>query len=195
MTRIGIDIADTIIDVWPYLMKEAQIFNESHSNNLKKMETGLYLPEDIYGWNDYETKEFWLNVGQKITFSAPIRDGVQETLEYFKNLGYLIYFVTAKSNDSYVHLEENIIKMLEKEKIPYDGIYTQVTNKGKFCHEHSIDYLIDDSFNNCLGAANYGKISILMSNTYNRDRKLIENMYRVETFPEVKKYIKSFDRR
>lgn len=189
MTRIGIDIADTIIDVWPYLMKEAQIFNESHSNNLKKLESGLYLPEDIYGWNDDEKKEFWLNVGQEITFSAPIRDGVQETLEYFKNLDYLIYFVTAKSNDAYVNLEENIVKMLEKNNIPYDEIYTQVTDKGKFCYEHSIDYLIDDSFNNCLGATNYGKTGILMSNIYNRDREMVENMYRVETFPEVKKYI------
>ena len=190
MTKIGIDIADTIIDVWPYLMKEAQIFNESHSNNIKSEESGLYLPEDIYGWNDEERKEFWLNVGQQITFSAPIRDGVQSTLEYLKKLEYMIYFVTAKSNDAYVNLEDNIVKMLEKNNIPYDGIYTQVNDKGKFCYAHDLEYLIDDSFNNCLGATNYGKTGILISNTYNREREMVENMYRVESFPEVKKYIK-----
>ena len=33
MSKIGIDIADTVIDVWPSLIKKAKQFNLEHSNN------------------------------------------------------------------------------------------------------------------------------------------------------------------
>ena len=44
--KVGIDIADTIIDVWPNLIKKATDFNSSHSNNPKSSDRHLYLPED-----------------------------------------------------------------------------------------------------------------------------------------------------
>ena len=190
MKKIGVDIADTIIDVWPALMKEAQKFNAEHSNNLPNEEKHLYLPEDIYSWTDKEKKEFWNNYGQILTFSSPIKKGVKETLQYIKELGYLIYFITAKTDDTYINLEQNIIDLLKKNSLPYDEIFTQIKNKGQFCYENNVDYLIDDSFDNCLKAHSYGITSILVSNVYNNDRILKNNMYRINEFIEVKKYIR-----
>lgn len=68
MKKIGIDIADTIIDVWPLLMHNAEKFNAEHSNNVRNNNKHLYLPEDIFGWNELLKKEFWKNYGEKITF-------------------------------------------------------------------------------------------------------------------------------
>ena len=45
---IGVDIADTIVDVWPNLMKKADNFNRKNSNNMKSADKHLYLPENIY---------------------------------------------------------------------------------------------------------------------------------------------------
>ena len=172
MRKIGIDIADTIIDVWPSIMKEAEIYNKNHSNNPINKDKHLYLPEDIYNFN------------------TPIKEEVIETLYYLKEINYLIYFVTAKSNDIYKDLEKSIVEMLKKYDINYDEIYTQVSNKGLFCQKHNLDYLVDDSFNNCLNARNNGTTGILLTKSYNSDRKLLDNMHRVETFSDIKKYIK-----
>jgi len=190
MRKIGIDIADTIIDVWPSIMKEAEVFNKNNSNNPMIKDRHLYLPEDIYNWNEKEKEEFWKVYGSAITFNTPIKQDVVETLQYLKEIEYSIYFVTAKSNDIYKNLETKIIEMLRRYDIDYDEIYTQVSNKGTFCHEYDLDYLVDDSFDNCLKARNNGTTGILLTKSYNYDRKLLDNMYRVETFSDIKKYIK-----
>lgn len=77
-----------------------------------------------------------------------------------------------------------------KNNLPYDKIFMQVSNKGKFCFENGIEYLIDDSFDNCSKANQYGIKSLLMTNEYNIDRVLCDNMYRINEFSEAKKYIK-----
>ena len=191
MRKIGIDIADTIIDVWPSIMQEAEIYNKNHSNNPANREGHLYLPEDIYNWNDQEKEEFWKVYGAAITFNTPIKQEVVQTLQYLKEIEYAIYFVTAKSNDIYKDLEKNIVEMLKKYDIEYDEIFTQVSNKGIFCYEHNLDYLVDDSFDNCLKARNNGSTGILITKSYNSDRTLLDNMYRAESFSDIKKYIKS----
>ena len=99
--------------------------------------------------------------------------------------------MTAKSNDIYKDLEKNIVEMLKKYDIEYDEIFTQVSNKGIFCYEHNLDYLVDDSFDNCLKARNNGSTGILITKSYNSDRTLLDNMYRAESFSDIKKYIKS----
>lgn len=190
MKKIGIDIADTIIDVWPNLMSYAKEYNESHSNNKKSDDIHLYLPEDIYGWTDKEKNDFWKKYGNSTLLCSKVKNGVSETLRYLKNMGFYIFFITAKTNDLYVDLEKMIISLLNNNNIPYDGIYTQISNKGLFCYNSGIDCLIDDSYNNCLAANKYGILSMLVSNVYNRDRELKENMYRIDKFNEVKKYIR-----
>ena len=188
--KIGIDIADTIIDVWPNIMEKADEFNKNHSNNQKNDKSFLYLPEDIYNWTEEERKEFWISYGQDITFSAPIKTGVQETLEYLKRLKYIIYFVTAKSNDVYANLESKIIKLLNDNSLPYDYIYTQISNKGEFCYEKELNYLIDDSYTNCFNAISNGAEAFLVSNIYNLNRETPEKMIRINEFNEIKQYIK-----
>lgn len=42
------------------------------------------------------------------------KKGVVDTLQYFKELGYLIYFITAKTEDTYADLEKKIIELLVK---------------------------------------------------------------------------------
>ncbi len=186
---VGIDIADTIIDVWPNLMEKAEIFNKEHSNNKKLSNKNLYLPEDIYTWNEEEKKLFWSLYRDKLSFDSPIKKGVKETLNLLRNLSIKIYFITAKSNDEYIDLEKKIIKLLEKNLIPYDKLFTQVENKGLLCKEQNISYLVDDSYNNCLSALNYGKVALLVNNKYNEDRELLDNMFRIYDFGEIKKYI------
>ncbi len=190
MEKIGIDIADTIIDVWPSIMKEAKKFNEHHSNNKPCEDKHLYLPEDIYRWSLNEKMEFWRDYGQALTFSSPLKKGVKETLEYFRNEGFLIYFITAKTEDIYANLESKIVNLLKNNNLLYDDIFTQILNKGEFCFNNNIKYLIDDSFNNCYKATCYGVTSLLISNVYNLDREMKNNMYRINEFADAKKYIK-----
>lgn len=186
---IGIDIADTIVDVWPNLMKKASKFNSLHSNNKKSSDKNLYLPEHIYNWNKEDTNLFWSLYRDDLSFSSPIKKGVKETLELLRELSIKIYFITAKSNLEYVELEKKIIKLLNDNSIPYDRIFTQISNKGLLCKEENISYLVDDSYDNCLDAIKYNKIAMLVNNDYNENRILLKNMYRIKEFNEIKKYI------
>ncbi len=79
--------------------------------------------------------------------------------------------------------------MLTINKIPYDKICIQINNKGEFCKQHNISYLIDDSYSNCLSVINTGKIGLLINHSYNEDRIIVPNMYRIKDFEEIKKYI------
>jgi uncharacterized HAD superfamily protein len=186
---VGIDIADTIIDVWPNLMKKAHYFNEDHSNNPKSNNKNLYLPEDIYNWSKEEKELFWSLYRDELSFSMPIKKGVKETLDLLKSLSIKIYFITAKSNQQYIELEKKIIKLLNDNSIPYDKVFTQVENKGLLCHEENISYLVDDSYTNCLCALKYKKVALLMNNSYNKDRQMLENMFRIHEFKEIKQYV------
>lgn len=186
---IGIDIADTIVDVWPSLIKKAEVFNKEHSNNKKSKNKNLYLPEEIYNFTEEEKQIFWSLYRDELSFSSPIKKGVKETLELLRELSIKIYFITAKSNNEYVELERKIINLLNENDIPYDRIFTQISNKGLLCKEENVSYLVDDSYTNCLSALKYNKKALLMSNPYNEDRLLVENMYRINKFEDIKKYI------
>lgn len=188
--KVGIDIADTVVDVWPNLIQKAAEFNAQHSNNPKSMDKHLYLPEDIYGWNKEETKLFWSLYREELTFNSGIKPGVKETIDYLKDMYCKIYFVTVKTAEDYLDLEKKIVELLLKNDIYYDEIYTQVNNKGLFCKEKDISYLIDDSYRNCLSAVNNGKTGLLLTCPYNSDRVMVPNMYRLNNFEEAKKYIK-----
>lgn len=186
---VGVDIADTIVDVWPSLILKAEEFNKLHSNNPKSSDKHLYLPEHIYNWSKEEKNLFWSLYRDELTFSSPIKKGVKETLELLKELSIKIYFITAKSNAEYQELEKKLIKLLNQNYIPYDKLYTQIDNKGVFCKENNVSYLVDDSYKNCLDVVKNGKVGLLIDNYYNEDRILVENIYRIKKFEEIKQYI------
>lgn len=186
---MGIDIADTIIDVWPSLIQKAEMFNRGRSNNKKSINKNLYLPEDIYGFTEEEKNLFWSLYRDELSFSCPIKKGVKETLKLLKELSIKIYFITAKSNSEYVELEKKIINLLKENEIPYDKIFTQIKNKGLLCKEENVSYLVDDSYTNCLSALKYNKTALLINKPYNQDRVMLENMYRIKEFEEIKKYV------
>ncbi len=187
--QVGIDIADTIIDVWPNLIKKAEEFNSQHANNPKSPKKYLYLPEDIYQWDKKDTHLFWNMYKEELSFNSKIKPKVKETIDYLKNISKII-FITVKTADDYLDLENKIIDVLVRNDIYYDEIYTQVNNKGLFCKENDISYLIDDSYNNCLSAVKNGKIGLLLTCPYNEGRAMPSNMYRLNSFDEAKKYIK-----
>ena len=187
--KIGIDIADTIIDVWPNMLKLAQEYNDKTVQHDMNLYQNYYLPEDIFSWDDKTKSKFWTEYRSMLTFYMPIKKGVQETLTLFRSLDIGIYFITAKSNREYLNLENRIVKLLNNNNIPFDQIFLQVENKGKLCKQEGISYLIDDSYTNCLLAVNNGVTGLLMSAPYNCDRDLVDNMYRITEFENVKKYI------
>ena len=187
--NIGVDIADTIIDVWPELIKRAELYNRSHSNNKRSEIKNLYLPEDIFNWSKEERNDFWSTNCNDLTFNVPILKGVKETLVFLKNNNVKINFITVKSNEQYGNVEKKLIEMLEKNNIPFDKLYTQIKNKGLLCKEKNIDYLIDDSYRNCLSMIEHGKTGILLNKPYNENVKLVDGIYRVNKFSDIKKYI------
>ncbi|MBO6194976.1 MAG: hypothetical protein J6O56_01370 [Bacilli bacterium] len=188
--RIGIDIADTIIDVWPTIMKRANEFNEKYIQNEITSEKWVYLPEHYYGWDSEQTKKFWDLYRENVTFSAPLNKYVYEALDEFKKIGIEIYFITAKTNEEYKNLENSIINLLGKYNLPYDKIIVQAENKGKICNDNDIVCLIDDSFDNCSKANFYDIDSILINKPYNLGRECIGKMKRAEDFLEVSKQVK-----
>lgn len=185
--RIGIDIADTVIDVWPTIMDLAKKYNSEHGNNPITTDHWVYLPEEYYGWSEEDCKSFWDLYREKVTFSSPLVPNVQEVLNYLYKIGVELYYITAKSNDAYKDLEKNIINLLVSNDLPFDKIILQVLDKGAECKKESVDLLIDDSFDNCLSANKNGIESILVTKPYNVGRVCPEKMYRADSFLDVQK--------
>lgn len=188
--RIGIDIADTIIDVWPTIMTKADEFNKKYVKNNITSERWLYLPEHYYGWNNEQAKQFWNLYRDNVTFSAPLNKYVYEVLDELKKMGIEIYFITAKTNEEYKNLENSIINLLNKYNLPYDKIIVQAENKGKICKDNDIICLVDDSFDNCLKANNFDINSILLTKPYNLGRDCIGKIQRADDFLEVNSIVK-----
>jgi uncharacterized HAD superfamily protein len=178
--RIGIDIDDTITNTYEDILKEVSSYYKIDYNNLISNKVNYDMLYNSLKDYDVFCKKYY----EKIIENVSLKENVVEVLERL-NKKYEIIFITARNKNEYNDPYLITKKYLDKNKIPYDGIYTEVINKGKFCYENNIDIFIDDSIKNCNDTLNYKINTIIFDNIYNKNC----NIKRLYNWLEIEKYI------
>ena len=130
--NIGIDIDDTMTDTTK--LANAILHNEYPNLNIKDYHE--LKKEDFIKFCELHLPEI-----QKYMV---LKDGVVETLKFWKKKGYKIYIITARGSKGMNFLIPITLKFLKNNNIPYDEIIFKQERKGNACKNKNIDIFIDD---------------------------------------------------
>lgn len=183
---IGIDIDDTITNSYNKIID----YTCNYYNYDKDYVLNNKLTYDFFVNNEsfpnYE--EFVFNNYEKILYDVELKENVKETLDLLHDMGYKIIFITARNDKEYRESYNFTYEYLKRNNIYFDEVYTNVSNKGKFCKEHNVKLFIDDSISNCIKVNNEGIYPLLFTNIYNEHCNLFD---RLNNYNELMNIIKT----
>lgn len=140
--RLGIDIDDTITNTKKYVIDlKKKVFPDI-------LDPTALLPKDVF-------MEFINKYDDEIHQNVTLKEDVCDVLNWLKEKGHELYFITARGNYS-TNSEKDTITYFQKYAIPYDKIIFNVQNKGKVAYENGIDIFIDDKEEMCNSVHKYG---------------------------------------
>lgn len=150
--NIGVDIDDTITNSYETLLT---IISMKYGLNYKKIIQKNLNYEQIYNsLENFDTYKKDLH-----TFMAkavPLKENVVEVLKKLKEEGNNIILITARNYDEYHEPYKITIEYLEKNSIPYNKLFVNISNKGELCKKENIDIFIDDNIKHCNSVKNVG---------------------------------------
>lgn len=181
--NIGIDIDDTIMDTFDYLIPYIAEYFKIDIDYLKENNISYCnLPEK---WKKNEI-EFAKKYYDKVIVNTPIKPEVAKYIDKIREMGHKIFIITARDNNLYTNPYKTTIEQLNINNIYYDKLVCTF-DKVQACINEHIDLLIDDSIHNCIEADKV-KTDILLFNSKsncNEDTKF----KRVNTWKEVYEYL------
>ena len=174
---IGIDIDNTITNTSIYsntLLKKDPLYN--NKNNYREL-------------NEEQIKDFLTKYLESIVKNVLVKEDVIDTLNYWKNKGHKIVFITARGAEStsdFVSLKSTYLTSLyfAKNNIPFDKLIFFQEEKGNACLNEFVDIFIDDRENVLDEVAKKGIKTLRISEErVDSKHKLVQN------WQEIKKYI------
>ena len=180
--KIAIDIDDTlsIVDrvgrAGAYIARKELPFKlvNEHANSLL----------GTFDWTLPDVIEFMRNGGIATFTEAEARRGAREVLTGLRAAGHEVVILTSRTKELYINPEKISRDWLEKRRIPYDEIVAEISDKGRYCVEHDIPILVDDTLDFCLRAQALGVNAVLAIRECNRARAS-EIRYGGETWQQI----------
>ena len=127
---IGVDIDDTFVQTnkraLEIIKRENIIENVDYYEQLS----------DLSG--------FIHNYFKEIVHTAEIFEGAKEVLEWIRNDGNKIIFISSRAYQSGADTEEDTLEYLKHNGVEYDAIYLRTPDKLDICLKEHIDIFIDD---------------------------------------------------
>lgn len=168
--RIAVDIDDTlnIVD----RVGRAGAYIERTGLPFKLVNDHSCAFAETYDWS-YEDVLKFIRDGGIVTFTdAEARKWAKEVLEGWRRDGHEVVILTARLKEWFGNPEKVSRDWLEKRHIPYDELVAEVPfgEKGRYCAEHGISVLVDDSVDACLNAQENGVRAVLAVGKHNVDR-------------------------
>ena len=159
--RIAVDIDDTlnILD----RVGRAGAYIERNNLPFKLVNKHSCSFVETFDWQEKDVLDF-IHAGGIVTFTdAEARKGAREALEGWRAAGHEVVVVTARMKDWFGNPEKVSRDWLEKRHIPYDELVADIPfgEKGKYCAEHGVSILVDDSVQACLDAQEHGVRAVL----------------------------------
>lgn len=160
--KIAVDLDDTLSTV--DRVTRASGYIERKGLPFKLKDPDAHALTEVFDWKLDDVLEFVREGGVTIFTDAEVKRGARETLEALRAAGHEIVVLTARTKEWFTGPERVTRDWLEKRRVPYDEIVTDVDfpDKGKYCAEHGIAVLIDDHVECCLAAQQLGVKAILM---------------------------------
>lgn len=190
--KIGIDIDGVLNSQYNFCIdygtKFCQEIGKYNLVNAEAIDT-----TDMFLWGDETAHQFWNKYRKDLVINLPAKPFAQEVIQKFKEENNEIYIITARKNNDDWFSEtlkndvEGITRMwLNNNKIYYDEIFFDVKNKGKFCKENGIDFMIEDDPKNIKELINNTNVMIF-DYPYNRSKEF-EKLIRVYSWYDI--YVK-----
>jgi len=158
---IGIDLDDTITDLYHPMHNEAKKF-DLLINGKGIINQEAYLVGEKYGWSEEEKDLFFANHRINAINKAKVRKDAVKVLQKLRDYGYKIVIITARNSKYYNNPYEYTKKWLQKHHIPYDKLIVNSSDKLRVCLDEKIDIFVDDMPNNCEKIAKNSNIKVYM---------------------------------
>ena len=182
--NIGIDIDDTIMDTFDYLMPYiAEYFNVDIDDLKNKNISYSNLPQE---WKEREI-EFCKKYYDTVVPDTPIKPDAVQYIKKIKALGHSLFVITARDNRLYTNAYKTTSKQLNANGVVYDKLICTF-DKVQACKEEKIGLFIDDSIGNCEKVKNAG-IPVLLFNSKSNIR-ISTDLERVDCWKEIYELIK-----
>ena len=138
--RIAVDLDGTLYDPYPWVIEEL------------KQKAGLRADFTMEDWTQYDLRRcgsaidmdrYYEAFGPRMIRCCPL---APDARWFMARLHYQAEIVILTSRDP-AHEGVTLARLLE-DQIPYDHV-VHTDNKTQWCHDHRIDYLIDDAVHHC----------------------------------------------
>lgn len=167
--NIGIDIDDTLNDIYDYKRIIAENYIANNNLNYNLINADAYLVEDMFNWDKEGFKTFWESCSEELFSTAPVRPYAVELINKLKQLGHNIYIVTARSTKSFAKPYEISHNWLIKNNIVFDELIASRSDKDVICLEKNLEIFIDDLPENLEKISNVGVKALVMHNSHNKE--------------------------
>lgn len=151
---------------------------------------------DMFLWDENVAHKFWNKYRKDLVMILPAKKFASEIIKKLKEENYEICIITArKNNDEWYpenirnNVEKITKKWLKKNKIFYDRIAFDVKDKGLFCEENNIDFMIEDDPINLRNLIGKTKV-IVFDYPYNRNDEF-KNLIRAYSWYDIYNKIKN----
>ncbi len=182
--KIGIDIDDTIMNTFDYLMPYvAEYFHADLAELKKKNISYSNLPEE---WKAKEL-DFCKKYYDTVVPDTPIKPDAAEYLPKIKALGHTIYIISARDDRLYTNAYRTTTEQLAANGVIYDKLICTF-DKAKVCKEEKISLFIDDSVGNCKNVRQVGTPVLLFNSKSNLHTDT--DVERVNSWAEIYEKIK-----
>lgn len=194
--KIGIDIDDTIADVYSLMFNLAQKFDieylKKDGNILTENEADGFYIGNIHGWNSEETEKFFEIYYEYALKNVKPKMFSSEVINKLKEDGNEIIIISSRFNNKTVCNVKKITKnWLEKYKIYYNKLYTEVKDKISVIKKENIDILIDDDYYVCCETAKLNKKVFLMNLESNKTKKVSNSITRTYSWLHLYQILKN----
>ncbi len=168
--RIAVDIDDTL-NILDRVGRAGAYIERNHLPfRLKDPSSHAFC--EVYDWGTEDVLKFIREGGITAFTDAEARRGARETLAAWRAEGHEVFILTARTKEWFGNPEKLSRDWLEKRRIPYDGLAAEIPfgEKGKYCAEHGVSILVDDSVSACLDAQARGVRAVLAVGRHNAAR-------------------------
>ena len=138
----------------------------------------------IFDWSQAEVAKFWHDDFQYALEKLQPRPLTAQAIRALKKKGFEIYIVSARNDVFHNNPTRATKKWLRKNKMPFDGIFTNIKNKAELCQKLGADIFIDDSPHHLSEVAKTG-IRTFAMNSYSNYEIKDKNITRVYSWPHI----------
>ena len=163
--RIAVDIDDTLNIVDRVGRTMAYVKRKGLPFKVINERANWFL--HVLDWGEEDVAEFMREGGLSAFTEAEARKGAREALTRLRKEGHEIIILTARHQAWFGNPTMLSRDWLEKRKIPFDQIVAEINEKGKYCKEHGISILVDDSPEHLREAMSYGVNTVLAVGKHN----------------------------